>query len=200
VKFNGSSCTQPGSGGAIAIVQRSSYSRISITESTFTNCQTLSGGSSRYGWGGAIYIDIWYNPPTLTAANFNLTDLTFADCTAIENIGNNLHILSDDTTAVGNQIKTGSLITVKDLSNPPYIISDLYTSLQYAYDYMGINYSKIGGVFAQFTDHEPLFDQFFISNVPNPSYIDASNGKDIKFCGGQSSKCKTIKYSTERNP
>ncbi|KAA6346211.1 MAG: hypothetical protein EZS28_052107, partial [Streblomastix strix] len=42
VKFNGSSCTQPGSGGAIAIVQRSSYSRISITESTFTNCQTLS--------------------------------------------------------------------------------------------------------------------------------------------------------------
>ncbi|KAA6353028.1 MAG: hypothetical protein EZS28_051445, partial [Streblomastix strix] len=65
---------------------------------------------------------------------------------------------------------------------------------------MGINYSKIGDGYAQFTDHEPLFEQFFISNVPNPSYIDAINGKDIKFCGGQSSKCKTIKYSTERNP
>ncbi|KAA6387625.1 MAG: hypothetical protein EZS28_016848 [Streblomastix strix] len=201
VKFNGSSCTQPGSGGAIAIVQYSSISRISITDSSFTNCLTLSGGSStQYGWGGAIYIDIYYNPPTLTAANFNLTDLTFSDCTAIENIGNNLHILSDDTATVGNQIKTGSLLTVKDLSNPPYIISDLYTSLQYAYDYMGINYSKIGYGYTQFTDHEPLFEQFFISNVPNPSYIDASNGKDIKFCGGQSSKCKTIKYSTERNP
>ncbi|KAA6383332.1 MAG: hypothetical protein EZS28_021141 [Streblomastix strix] len=185
VTFIGSSCTQPGSGGAIAIVQQNSNNRISITESSFTNCQTLSGGSStQYGWGGAIYIDIWYNPPTLTAANFNLTDLTFTDCTAIENIGNNLHILSDDRTAVGNQIKTGSLLTVKDLIDLRNIISDLYVSPSYAYDYMGINYSKVGDGYAQFTDHEPLFEQFFISNVPNPSYIDASNGQDIKFCGG----------------
>ncbi|KAA6374533.1 MAG: hypothetical protein EZS28_029940 [Streblomastix strix] len=200
VTFVGSSCSQPGSGGAIAIEQNSSDSRISIIESSFTNCHTLSGSSSRYGWGGAIYINIKYNPPTLTVANFNLTDLTFSDCTAIENIGNNLHILSDDRTAVGNQIKTESLLTVTDLSDLPNIISDLYTSLQYAYDYMGINQSKVGDGYAQFTDHEPLFEQFFISNVPNPSYIDAINGKDIKFCGGQSSKCKTIKYSTERNP
>ncbi|KAA6363446.1 MAG: hypothetical protein EZS28_041026, partial [Streblomastix strix] len=63
-------------------------------------------------------------------------------CTvAVENIGNNLHILSDDTHATGQAIKIGNLLTVKDLNDLPYLISDLYISPSYAYDYMGINRS-----------------------------------------------------------
>ncbi|KAA6368101.1 MAG: hypothetical protein EZS28_036372 [Streblomastix strix] len=201
VIFTDCNCTQPGYGGAIAIVQQDYKSRISITDSSFTNCLTLPGSSSqRYGWGGAIYIQIRYQASLLTETNFLLTNLSFTNCAAFENIGNNLHILSPDIHATGEAIQSYNLLTVKDLSDPPNIISDLYISPSYAYDYMGINQSKVGDGFAQFTDHEPLFEQFFISNVPNPSYIDASNGKDIKFCGGKSSKCKTIKYSTERNP
>ncbi|KAA6370645.1 MAG: hypothetical protein EZS28_033828, partial [Streblomastix strix] len=156
VRFIGSSCSQPGSGGAITIVQYNSYSRISITESSFMNCQTLPGTSNQYGWGGAIYINIQYNPPTLTTTNFQLTNLSFTNCKA-SGAGNNLHILSDDTTAVGNQIKTGSLLTVKDLFDPTNIISDLYTNEWYCFDYMGINKSKANSGNAPFTDHEPLF-------------------------------------------
>ncbi|KAA6354515.1 MAG: hypothetical protein EZS28_049958, partial [Streblomastix strix] len=126
VTFIGSSCIQPGSGGAISIVQQNSYSRISITDSSFTNCKTLPG-STRYGWGGAIYIFTSIQATDLSLENFQLTDLSFFNCKA-SGAGNNLHILSDDTSAVGNQIKTGSLVTVKDMSNLPNIISDLYTN------------------------------------------------------------------------
>ncbi|KAA6366481.1 MAG: hypothetical protein EZS28_037992, partial [Streblomastix strix] len=116
--------------------------------------------------------------------------------------GNNIHIESDNILATGESIKNGNLITVKDLSNPPNIISDLYTSVSYAYDYMGINESiQISNPGTTNLDlHNSLFEQSFTSNVPNPSYIDSINGKDIKFCGQQSSKCKTIKYAIDRNP
>ncbi|KAA6396293.1 MAG: hypothetical protein EZS28_008178 [Streblomastix strix] len=201
VRFIGSSCSQPGSGGAIAIVQQNSNSYISITESSFTNCKTLPGSSNQYGWGGAIYINISYNPPSLTATNFQLTDLSFTNCKA-SGAGNNLHILSPDSHATGQVIKNENFLTVKDQYYQPNIIYDLYTSPQYAYDYMGINESietdNLGTI--DLDHHNPLFEQLFISNVPNPSYIDAFNGKDIKFCGWQSSKCKTTKYATERNP
>ncbi|KAA6359413.1 MAG: hypothetical protein EZS28_045060, partial [Streblomastix strix] len=156
VTFIRSSCSQPGSGGAIAIVQQNSYNRISITESSFTNCQTLPGSSNQYGWGGAIYIFTLIPATELSSTEFLLTDLSFTNCKA-SGAGNNLHILSDDTTAVGNQIKTGSLVTVKDMSNLPNIISDLYTNEWYCFDYMGINISKADSGNAPFTDHEPLF-------------------------------------------
>ncbi|KAA6311602.1 MAG: hypothetical protein EZS28_056094, partial [Streblomastix strix] len=143
------------------------------------------------GWGGAVYIDIQYNPSTLTATNFQLTDLSFTNCIA-SGAGNNLHILSDDTTAIGNQIKTGFLLTVKDLFDPPHIISDLYTNDDYRFDYMGINRSILndnpGTIDLDL--HDPLFKQFFVTIVPNPSYIDGINGQDNKFCGIQSSMCK----------
>ncbi|KAA6387708.1 MAG: hypothetical protein EZS28_016765, partial [Streblomastix strix] len=201
VTFIGSSCIQPGSGGAIAIVQQNSNSRISITESSFTNCQTLPGSSSQYGWGGAIDIEMGFEASFLTLENFQLTDLSFTNCKA-SGAGNNVHILSMDTYATGQVIKNENLLTVKDQSNQPNIIYDLYTSPQYAYDYMGINESietdNPGTI--DLDHHNPLFEQLFISKVPNPSYIDAINGKDIKFCGGQYQMCKTIKYSTERNP
>ncbi|KAA6368496.1 MAG: hypothetical protein EZS28_035977, partial [Streblomastix strix] len=201
VTFIGSSCSQPGSGGAIAIVQQNSYNRISITESSFTNCKTLPGSSSQYGWGGAIDIEMGFEASFLTLENFQLTDLSFTNCKA-SGAGNNLHILSMDTYSTGQVIKNENLLTVKDQSNPPNIIYDLFTSPQYAYDYMGINESieKDNPGTIDLDHHNPLFEQLFISNVPNPSYIDAINGKDIKFCGGQYQMCKTIKYSTERNP
>ncbi|KAA6366932.1 MAG: hypothetical protein EZS28_037541, partial [Streblomastix strix] len=200
VRFIGSSCSQPGSGGAIAIIQQNSNSRISITDSSFTNCQTLTG-SSRYGWGGAIYIQMGFEASDLSSTNFQLKDLSFTNCKA-SGAGNNLHILSDDTTAIGNQIKTGCLLTVKDSNDPPNIISDLYTNEQYQFDYMGINRSILldnpGTIDLDL--HDPLFKQFFVTIVPNPSYIDGINGQDNKFCGAWSSMCKTIKYCIERNP
>ncbi|KAA6372449.1 MAG: hypothetical protein EZS28_032024, partial [Streblomastix strix] len=199
--FKDCNCTQPGNGGSLCILQQTDSSKIFITNTSFINCLTLAGTSNQYGWGGAIYINISYNPPSLTATNFQLTDLSFTNCNA-SGAGNNLHILSDDTTAVGNQIKTGFLLTVKDLFDPSNIISDLYTSPQYSYDYMGINKSielvNLGTINLDL--HNPLFEQFFISIIPNPSYVDGINGKDIKFCGVQSSMCKTIKNSLERNP
>ncbi|KAA6355522.1 MAG: hypothetical protein EZS28_048951, partial [Streblomastix strix] len=116
--------------------------------------------------------------------------------------GNNIHIESDNILATGESIKNGNLITVKDLSNPPNIISDLYTSLSYAYDYMGINESiQISNPGTTNLDlHNSLFEQSFTSNVPNPTYIDSINGKDIKFCGLLSTMCKTMKYSININP
>ncbi|KAA6364966.1 MAG: hypothetical protein EZS28_039507, partial [Streblomastix strix] len=148
VRFIGSSCTQPGSGGAIAIVQQNSNSRISITESSFTNCQTLKG-SSRYGWGGAIYINISYNQPQLNATNFQLTDLSFTNCKA-SGAGNNLHILSDDTQSTGSSISRQSLLTVNGTI-------ELYSKDIYYYDYMGIDESKVNDGNTPFSYHQPLF-------------------------------------------
>ncbi|KAA6403981.1 MAG: hypothetical protein EZS28_000491 [Streblomastix strix] len=199
--FTDCGCLGPGRGGAIAIYQQQSNCLISITNSSFTNCKTLSGISNQYGWGGAIVIKMELQASQLNATNFILSDLSFTNCKA-SCAGNNLHILSPDTLATGQAIKNGNLLTVKDPSIPPNIISDLYTSPQYAYDYMGINQSiEINNPGTINLDlHNHLFEKFLTSNVPNPSYIDAINGKDIKFCGWQSSMCKTIKYSIERNP
>ncbi|KAA6365488.1 MAG: hypothetical protein EZS28_038985, partial [Streblomastix strix] len=183
--FTDCGCSGPGRGGAIAIYQQQSDCLISITNSSFTNCKTLSGISNQYGWGGAIVIKMEFQASQLNTTNFLLSDLSFTNCKA-SCAGNNLHILSPDTLATGQAIKNGNLLTVKDPSNPPYLITDLYTSPQYAYDYMGINQSielnNPGTINLDLHNH--LFEQFLTSNVPNPSYIDAINGKDIKFCGG----------------
>ncbi|KAA6379257.1 MAG: hypothetical protein EZS28_025216, partial [Streblomastix strix] len=194
VTFIGSSCCQPGSGGAIAIVQQNYNSRISVKESSFTNCQTLTGSSYQYGWGGAIHIEIGFEVSFITSTNFQLTELSFTNCKA-SGAGNNLHILSDDTSAVGNQIKTGFLLTVKDMSNLPNIISDLYTNEWYCFDYMGINISKADSGNAPFTDHEPLFISPSLTPKFNDPYlVDAEFGKDEPICGNSRLKCQTIKY------
>ncbi|KAA6398896.1 MAG: hypothetical protein EZS28_005576 [Streblomastix strix] len=192
--FTDCGCSGPGRGGAIAINQQQPNCYISITNSSFTNCKTLPSSSTQYGWGGAIYIDIQYNPPPLTTTNFQLTDLSFTNCKA-SGAGNNLHILSDDTTAIGNQIKTGSLLTVKDMSNLSNIISDLYTNEWYCFDYMGINKSKANSGNALFTDHEPLFISPSLTPKFNDPYlVDAEYGKDHPICGNSRLKCYTIKY------
>ncbi|KAA6372977.1 MAG: hypothetical protein EZS28_031496 [Streblomastix strix] len=200
--FDSCNCTQPGDGGALCIFQNPN-SIISITNSSFINCKTISNSLDQsYGWGGAIRIYTSITAENLNESNFLIKDLIFIGCTAVNSIGNNIHIQSINTLATGEAIKNRNLLTVKDLSNPPNIISDLYTSISYAYDYMGINQSiqADNPGTTDFYLHNPLFEQSFTSNVPNPTYIDSINGKDIKLCGEQSSMCKTIKYSINRNP
>ncbi|KAA6388028.1 MAG: hypothetical protein EZS28_016445, partial [Streblomastix strix] len=200
--FDSCTCTQPGNGGGIALIHKPS-SIILITNSSFINCKTVTNSSnSSYGWGGAIFIQTEITAENLNTSNFLLKNLIFIGCSAVNTIGNNLHILSIDTYATGEAIKNRNLLTVIDLLNPPNILSDLYTSPSYAYDYMGINQSietsNWGTINLYF--HNPLFEQSFTSNVPNPTYIDSINGKDIKYCGTLQSICKTMKYSIERNP
>ncbi|KAA6388031.1 MAG: hypothetical protein EZS28_016442, partial [Streblomastix strix] len=200
--FNGCDCTQPGNGGGIDLIHKPS-SIISITNSSFINCKTISNSSDqRYGWGGAIFIQTSVIATQLSSSNFLMKNLVFSGCSAVNSIGNNLHIQSIDTYATGLAIKNGNLLTVKDLSNPPNIISDLYTSSSYSYDFMGINQSietnNLGTINLDL--HNPLFEQLFTSNVPNPTFISSINGKDIKYCGGIQTICKTIQYSINRNP
>ncbi|KAA6394759.1 MAG: hypothetical protein EZS28_009714 [Streblomastix strix] len=200
--FDSCTCTQFGNGGGIAL-NLYSNSIISISNSSFTNCKTiLNSSNQRYGWGGAIFIQTSIATENLNESNFLLRDLLFNGCSAVNQIGNNIHIQSIDTYATGEAIKNINLLTVKDLLNPPNILSDLYTSSSYAYDYMGINQSietsNWGTINLDL--HNPLFEQSFTSNVPTPTYIDSINGKDIKYCGGLQTICKTIKYAINRNP
>ncbi|KAA6323435.1 MAG: hypothetical protein EZS28_054316, partial [Streblomastix strix] len=107
-----------------------------------------------------------------------MTQLSFSGCQSCVGIGNNIHIRSPDTLSFGQKIKTSSLLTVNN-------VNDLYTSPYYAYDYMGINNDNSDGIGGTTnpTHHDPLFEQYFTSVVPNPSYIDATNGLNIKYCG-----------------
>ncbi|KAA6388919.1 MAG: hypothetical protein EZS28_015554, partial [Streblomastix strix] len=200
--FDRCTCTQPGNGGALYLIQ-GLFSIISITNSSFINCKTILNSSNQsYGWGGAISIQTSITSENLEDSNFLLRDLIFIGCSTVNSIGNNIHIQSVNTFAIGEAIMNKNLVTVKDLSNPPYIISDLYTSVSYAYDYMGINESiqtsNPGTINLDL--HNPLFEQSFTSNVPNPTYIDSINGKDIKFCGQLQTMCQTMKYAIDRNP
>ncbi|KAA6379162.1 MAG: hypothetical protein EZS28_025311, partial [Streblomastix strix] len=200
--FDSCTSTQPGDGGALCLIQ-GELSIISITNSSFINCKIISNSSDQsFGWGGAIRISTSITSENLNESNFLMRDLIFSGCSAVNSIGNNLHIISVNTLSTGEAIKNGNLLTVKDISNPPNIISDLYTSLQYAYDYMGINDSieSSNPGTTNLDLHNPLFEQSFTSNVPNPTYIDSINGKDLKFCGQLQIMCQTIKYAIDRNP
>lgn len=68
-------------------------------------------------------------------------------------------------------------------------ISDLYTNLDYSYFYMGINDNDVSAGASDLNIHHPLFGAVFTSYVPNPTYIDADNGEDIRFCGTIKNKC-----------
>ncbi|KAA6370915.1 MAG: hypothetical protein EZS28_033558, partial [Streblomastix strix] len=184
VIFAGSSCTQPGSGGAIAIVQQNYYSRISITDSSFTNCKTLTG-SSKYGWGGAIYIFTLIPATDFSLTNFLLSDLSFQECSAF-GAGNNLHIRSPNTYNTGIAIAANSLLTVKDLS-------DLYTNELYSNDYLGIDESKVNDGNTQISDHQTLFLAAQQEFITKEYYIRSSDSLDENDCSS-SSPCKTINY------
>ncbi|KAA6390583.1 MAG: hypothetical protein EZS28_013890, partial [Streblomastix strix] len=189
-------CTtyQGGCAGAIRLSQ-AAESSISITSTSFTDCKTFSNPSlPSYGWGGAIYLRTFVTADQLTLSNFQMTQLSFSGCQSCVGIGNNIHIRSPNTLSFGQKIKDSSLLTVNN-------VNDLYTSFNYAYDYMGINNdnSDGNGGSTNPNHHDPLFEQCFTSVVPNPSYIDATNGLNLKYCGGQVIKCNTITYAIERN-
>ncbi|KAA6397950.1 MAG: hypothetical protein EZS28_006523 [Streblomastix strix] len=186
---------QSGCGGAIYFNRQSATSNISLTSTSFTDCKTLFNSSNQtFGWGGAVFLLAKVSAGSLTSTNLQMTSLSFSGCESCVGIGNNIHINSSDTPNTGQQIKGSSLITVTG-------VNDLYTSPNYAYDYMGINNftapTNIGTT--SLSDHNPLFEQFFTSVVPNPSYIDATNGKDIKYCGPLKAKCKKITFAIDRN-
>ncbi|KAA6356868.1 MAG: hypothetical protein EZS28_047605 [Streblomastix strix] len=134
--FNCCICTQPGNGGGISLIHKPS-SIISITNSSFINCKTISNSlDQRYGWGGAIFIQTSVTASNLNELNFLMKNLIFSGCSAINSIGNNIHIQSFDTYATGEAIESQNLVTVNGTIN-------LYYNNSYQQDYMGIDESKI---------------------------------------------------------
>ncbi|KAA6383165.1 MAG: hypothetical protein EZS28_021310 [Streblomastix strix] len=135
--FDRCTCSQPGNGGGITLYQGSS-SIISITNSSFKDCKTISNSpDQRYGWGGGIFIQTSVTAENLNESNFIIRDLIFSRCSAVNSIGNNLHIQSIDTYATGEAIEVGNLLSVNETI-------DLYYNNNYQYDYMGIDQSKVG--------------------------------------------------------
>ncbi|KAA6364791.1 MAG: hypothetical protein EZS28_039682, partial [Streblomastix strix] len=134
--FERCSSIQPGNGGGIALIQGIS-SIISITNSSFINCETISNSSDqRFGWGGAIFIQTQIEADNLNETNLLLRDLSFTGSSAVNSIGNNIHIQSIDTYATGEAIEYGNLLSVNGTV-------DLYYNSSYLYDYMGIDESKV---------------------------------------------------------
>ncbi|KAA6395659.1 MAG: hypothetical protein EZS28_008815 [Streblomastix strix] len=184
--FDSCICTQPGNGGGIALIQ-GTKSIISITNSSFINCKTISNSSDqRYGWGGAIFIQTSVTAENLNQSNFIMRDLIFTGCSAINSIGNNIHIQSSNTYNAGIAIILNSLVTVKDTPN-------LYTSPEYSNDYMGIDQSKVIDGNEPYSDHEPLFVAAQTDSVTKQYYIRSFNSFDENDCSS-TSPCKTINY------
>ncbi|KAA6393212.1 MAG: hypothetical protein EZS28_011259, partial [Streblomastix strix] len=191
--FDTCTCTQPGNGAAIAVSQQSQTSKIFISGTTFKDCKTLANSSNpTYGWGSGIYIITNLAATNFNDSNFQLSNLIFTGCEAVNKAGHHIHIQSPSTIDTGSAIKNGNLLTVSDAS-------DIYTSANYAYEYMGIDTSNAGTGTIDQQFHIDLFRQHYISKVPNPCYIDASNGVNVEYCGGQRYKCNTIAYAIGRN-
>ncbi|KAA6384096.1 MAG: hypothetical protein EZS28_020378 [Streblomastix strix] len=187
------SCSQPYNGGALYIALFSTYSNISITNSSFKYCQTNSSSSQKYGWGGAIFILIDYDESHQISTRFNLTQNVFEGNLAA-GMGQNIHIQSPNVLETGLQISQDSLLTVNGSS-------DLYTSPSYAYDYMGIDNSVNSNDPGtnSYDKHRSLFMMSSFQIIPNPSYIDANNGLDnLQYCGEIEFSCKQISYAINR--
>ncbi|KAA6365883.1 MAG: hypothetical protein EZS28_038590, partial [Streblomastix strix] len=152
--FDSCNCTQPGNGGALCLIQGSS-SIISITNSSFINCKTISNSSyQRYGWGGAIFIQTLVTSENLIESKFQLTVLAFIGCSAVNSIGNNIHIRSHNTVGTGEAIEQQNLVTVNGTIN-------LYYNNSYQQDYMGIDESKVGDG-TIINNNIPLFSSLFL--------------------------------------
>ncbi|KAA6381575.1 MAG: hypothetical protein EZS28_022898, partial [Streblomastix strix] len=190
--FDSCNCTQPGNGGGIALIQGIS-SIISITNSSFINCETISNSSDQsYGWGGAVFIQTSVTAENLNETNFLLRDLVFTECLAVNSIGNNIHIQSSNTYNTGIAIALNSLLTVKDTPN-------LYTSPEYSNDYMGIDQSKVIDGNEPYSVHEPLFLAAQTDSVTKQYYIRQLNSFDENECSS-TSPCKTINYILSQTP
>ncbi|KAA6368155.1 MAG: hypothetical protein EZS28_036318 [Streblomastix strix] len=184
--FESCTCTQSGNGGGIALIQGIS-SIISITNSSFIDCKTISNSSDqRYGWGGAIFIQTQIDAENLNQTYFLMRDLIFTGSEAVNSIGNNIHIQSSNTYNTGIVIALNSLLTVKDTPN-------LYTSPEYSNYYMGIDQSKVIDGNEPYSDHEPLFVAAQTDSVTKQYYIRSFNSFDENDCSS-TSPCKTINY------
>ncbi|KAA6388693.1 MAG: hypothetical protein EZS28_015780, partial [Streblomastix strix] len=191
--FDTCNCTQPGYGAAIATSQLGLSSKIFISGATFRDCKTLQNSSNpTYGWGSGIYIYTILEIPNFNNTNFQLSNLIFTGCEAVNKYGHHIHIQSPNTTDTGQAIKNQNMITVSGAS-------DIYTSANYPYEYMGIDTSNAGTGTIDSLQHLDLFRQHYISNVSNPCYIDATNGVNVEYCGGQRYKCNTIAHAIDRN-
>ncbi|KAA6386910.1 MAG: hypothetical protein EZS28_017563, partial [Streblomastix strix] len=184
-QFQQCTCSQPGNGGAISLVQQGS-AKIFISNVQFTGCKTLNG-NGLYGWGGAIYIDTEVTA-SLTTSNFHLTGLTFSGCQSVINAGHNIDIKSTDTATTGNQIST-NLIQVSGTS----IVTDAqklnYMGICRQDDYGGYNIPLCHCfLFVECQIHLYYLDKYYVSG--NVERVD-------KFCGYQDSPCQTIKCITE---
>ncbi|KAA6368184.1 MAG: hypothetical protein EZS28_036289, partial [Streblomastix strix] len=169
VTFSTCNCTQPGNGGAIAIVQEDD-GKIIINNVQFTSCKTLNG-TEVYGWGGAIFIKTSVAASSLTLDNFKLTDLVFSfDCSSIANAGHYIDIQSLDTADTGANIETKYLLTVNDTTN-------LYTNETYRILYMGIKTDDVNNGQNSPSKHCPLFTTCNIGE-----YYVKTGGNNQKGC------------------
>ncbi|KAA6380812.1 MAG: hypothetical protein EZS28_023661 [Streblomastix strix] len=183
--FTNCNCTQPGSGGAVSINQDLT-SKIFISNSAFSNCKTLVNASnSIYGWGGAIYVYTNITSANLNNTNFLMTYLVFQSCKAVKNNGNNLHIRSPNTKATGSAISSQQLLTVNGTI-------DLYTSLVYQEEYMGIDESKVNNGNAHIIDHQSLFRGNTHIFIFKDYYVNANSEDESSSCGEQQSPCQRI--------
>ncbi|KAA6365953.1 MAG: hypothetical protein EZS28_038520, partial [Streblomastix strix] len=138
-----------------------------------------------FGCGGAIFIQTNITAENLNETNFLMRDLTFSGCSAVNSIGNNIHIESVNTSNAGIAIAINSLISVIDIPN-------LYTTFEYLNYYMGIDQSKVGdGTIID--NHEPLFLAVQTDSIIKQYYIRSSSSLDENDCSS-TSPCKTINY------
>ncbi|KAA6360199.1 MAG: hypothetical protein EZS28_044274, partial [Streblomastix strix] len=121
--FDTCTVTQPGNGGALSLYQQTANSAISITNSQFKDCKTLSGSSSIYGWGGGIFLFTSISSNALSSSNLLMIDLVFNGCYSVIG-GHNIHIRSPNTKETGLAISSNNLLTVNGTTN-------LYISLSY---------------------------------------------------------------------
>ncbi|KAA6387372.1 MAG: hypothetical protein EZS28_017102, partial [Streblomastix strix] len=178
--FDTCNCSQPGTGGAVSIIQGVN-GKVFIKNASFTNCKTLlNSTNSLFGWGGALFLFTSVSSNALSSSNLLMTDLSFGGCESVI-AGHNIHIRSVDTKATVLVISQNSLLTVNG-------IDDLYISPDYEVDYMGIDESNLNEGNNIPYNHLPLF----ASNAPIEAvkdyYIDADSSdtryRNIQLSGG----------------
>ncbi|KAA6392355.1 MAG: hypothetical protein EZS28_012117, partial [Streblomastix strix] len=191
--FSECECTQEGNGGAIAFTQINQYGGIGMDNVSFSLCKTLLGSSQKYGWGGAIFIDIKHSD-TFQVYFFNLSSLVFSNCISAGK-GNNIHIRSPNIANTAQDIIANNFITV-------YGISDLFTSGLYPDDYLGINTVDGATGTNEANKYTPLFGGS-VSDQPSYSYqfyVNGKTGQNVPTCRQDDDPCLTMKYILTYNP
>ncbi|KAA6397159.1 MAG: hypothetical protein EZS28_007310, partial [Streblomastix strix] len=183
--FDSCTCSQPGCGGAIYI-DKQNASIILFNNLSFINCKTVANETNAtQGFGGAIFINTTSTTAAFSSDNHIMTNLVFTGCQSVFGAGHNLHIISSNTTDTGSIIKSNSLITVNGTSN-------LYTSSEYYYDYMGIDATDYENGKTDLNLHKYLFDTPAFKAFLNPQYVNSGMSSNYLYCGTRSTPCRTI--------